>query len=733
MSVLSDDDSDFKENGDLGLGLGLKPGGLRLNFNDNNNCQGIPLKKSTQLYTPIAQNKYRTLPFLKSKKSDIKIKQTGTAEETPVQHHTRPSCELENQSQGCCSRVMNKSPDLLKKIGKEEIERKLKTAEEEVEELKCEIEVYQKRLDAKYKAIAILREQSKKLQDFREVQKKKTYKYNHSLEQEVNKLHFELDQKEVSLENSQAIWAERFDKFERRYYKTIIKSYGSIDLKEGIIRQSLSHMGDRFERRYYKTIIKSYGSIDLKEVKKIKEGKHACSEIISCVCRENSSLTSVLEEKNKALQKVAAQNKGLSRERDDRSSDDHYSNYTSAEIAVLGACKCRVTSPEPCGCAHAAAHLRQEVSRLKSLRVKPCGCAHAGHDNVRGMIMSPEPCGCAHAAAHLRQEVSRLKSQSYFPEPCGCAHAAAHLRQEVSRLKSQSYFPEPCGCAHAAAHLRQEVSRLKSQSYFPEHCGCAHAAAHLRQEVSRLKSQSYFPEPCGCAHAAAHLRQEVSRLKSQSYFPEPCGCAHAAAHLRQEVSRLKSQSYFPEPCGCAHAAAHLRQEVSRLKSQSYFPEPCGCAHAAAHLRQEVSRLKSQVESHKKRKKEVMLTVDAYRQAFEEQLQKNKVFLSQLTSMAVPGTNKLERAKAVFRFLLETLNDDDLMRRTVSNSKLGVCLENGEVDNRPLTDRELVLVLTQILHERNEAYAHQKIASQVLAEKVKQLETQLSQQDEVFSS
>ncbi|CAC5383379.1 unnamed protein product [Mytilus coruscus] len=347
---------------------------------------------------------------------------------------------------------------LLKKIGKEEIERKLKTAEEEVEELKCEIEVYQKRLDAKYKAIAILREQSKKLQDFREVQKKKSYIYNHSLEQEVNKLHFELDQKEVSLENSQAIWAERFDN----------------------------------------------------------------------VCRENSSLTSVLEEKNKALQKVAAQNKGLSRERDEllalldvkererymktcsRSSDDHYNNYTSAEIAVLGACKCRVTSPEPCGCAHAAAHLRQEVSRLKS----------------------------------------------------------------------------------------------------------------------------------------------------------------------------------------------------------------------------------QVESHKKRKKEVMLTVDAYRQAFEEQLQKNKVFLSQLTSMAVPGTNKLDRAKAVFRFLLETLNDGkyynngnqfvkyDLMRRTVSNSKLGVCMENGEVDNRPLTDRELVLVLTQILHERNEAYAHQKIASQVLAEKVQQLEAQL---------
>jgi hypothetical protein len=29
-------------------------------------------------------------------------------------------------------------------------------------------------------------------------------------------------------------------------------------------------------------------------------------------------------------------------------------------------------------------------------------------------------------------------------------------------------------------------------------------------------------------------------------------------------------------------------------------------------------------------------------------------------MAVPGINKLERAKAIFRFLLETLNDGNLL-------------------------------------------------------------------------
>lgn len=64
----------------------------------------------------------------------------------------------------------------------------------------------------------------------------------------------------------------------------------------------------------------------------------------------------------------------------------------------------------------------------------------------------------------------------------------------------------------------------------------------------------------------------------------------------------------------------------------------------------------QVDLHKRRKNEVILTVDAYRQAFEEQLQTNKALFSKLTSLAVPSINKVERAKAIFRFLLETLND-----------------------------------------------------------------------------
>ena len=35
------------------------------------------------------------------------------------------------------------------------------------------------------------------------------------------------------------------------------------------------------------------------------------------------------------------------------------------QLAVLGACRCRGSSPEPCRCAHAAANMRREIVKLK--------------------------------------------------------------------------------------------------------------------------------------------------------------------------------------------------------------------------------------------------------------------------------------------------------------------------------------------------------------------------------
>ncbi|CAG5125975.1 unnamed protein product [Candidula unifasciata] len=200
-----------------------------------------------------------------------------------------------------------------RKLSVKEIETKLMVALQEMDELKIELDVCQKRLDAKYKAVAILKEQA----DLAGMELKKTEQKasetSKNLEQEVSKLQFELEWRESSFMNSQQTWAERFDS----------------------------------------------------------------------VCQENAMLMSKLETRNEELRRANAHKLAISRERDEllalldvterlkyeqgksRVAEDEYSTFTSSELAVLGACKCRVSSPEPCGCAHAAANLRKEVAKLR--------------------------------------------------------------------------------------------------------------------------------------------------------------------------------------------------------------------------------------------------------------------------------------------------------------------------------------------------------------------------------
>ena len=62
-------------------------------------------------------------------------------------------------------------------------------------------------------------------------------------------------------------------------------------------------------------------------------------------------------------------------------------------------------------------------------------------------------------------------------------------------------------------------------------------------------------------------------------------------------------------------------------------------------------------SHKKRCEEALVTVDAYRIAFEEQLSRNRKLMQQLTKMTdLPRQNKSGKAKATLQWLIQQLNE-----------------------------------------------------------------------------
>ncbi|XP_021352285.1 coiled-coil domain-containing protein 125-like isoform X2 [Mizuhopecten yessoensis] len=341
------------ENGDLGLGEGLRPGSLPKIL------KGWKVKKTKQkekylpddfycgdLHPPIQSKSRLTFPRKTRTQSHSSIDSDDMSENdkgndnfptfadipygTSLKQQKRLfEKDLSNIRQRCQSLDSssqlflsdgNSKTKLQRSLSRDAIEKKLLEAEQEVEELKNDLEIYHKRLEAKYQAIAILKTQVSEIEE----KDRKTKKYSHSLEKEVNQLHFELGKQESSTEDSQQLWAVRFDS----------------------------------------------------------------------VCRDNVALTVELEQKTAELKAAHSQNLYLHRERDElialldvqergiytkskstSSDDQEYSQYTSAEVkvegrskvqvsselAMMGACKCRGTEPEPCGCAMAAAHLQREI------------------------------------------------------------------------------------------------------------------------------------------------------------------------------------------------------------------------------------------------------------------------------------------------------------------------------------------------------------------------------------
>ncbi|XP_076469765.1 coiled-coil domain-containing protein 125-like isoform X2 [Babylonia areolata] len=152
-------------------------------------------------------------------------------------------------------------------------------------------------------------------------------------------------------------------------------------------------------------------------------------------------------------------------------------------------------------------------------------------------------------------------------------------------------------------------------------------------------------------------------------------------------------------------------------------EPCGCAYAAANLMREVYKLREEAKLMVQRREEAYLTVDAYRLAFEEQLQKSRVMTQQLAAMATTSSRAV-KAKAAVKWLLAVLADEEYPRVKGVDGGGGDGKRHDKASLQSLTLHELVALLTDMLHEKKEALVHQKLAGQVLSGRLQEAERKL---------
>ncbi|KAM4050669.1 coiled-coil domain-containing protein 125 [Anomaloglossus baeobatrachus] len=146
-------------------------------------------------------------------------------------------------------------------------------------------------------------------------------------------------------------------------------------------------------------------------------------------------------------------------------------------------------------------------------------------------------------------------------------------------------------------------------------------------------------------------------------------------------------------------------------------EPCSCAKMSAATRKQLLQLRQEFEVEKKSKEEAYIMADAFRIAFEQQLKRRNdatLPLSEIERLCKKGSKKLNS----WRRLKE---DDEQSISRARNRSLGQKLKSMLVSsadsmNLDAADdpQEVVRILIDLLNDKEEALAHQRKVSYMLA-------------------
>ncbi|NXC20103.1 CC125 protein, partial [Corythaeola cristata] len=143
-------------------------------------------------------------------------------------------------------------------------------------------------------------------------------------------------------------------------------------------------------------------------------------------------------------------------------------------------------------------------------------------------------------------------------------------------------------------------------------------------------------------------------------------------------------------------------------------QPCPCAKTAAVTRKQLLHLKQEIENLKKTKEEAYIMADAFRVAFEQQLMQRK---DQALRLAEVIKIKKETKFMNWRYL----KDDGRVKLQGNKSSLGQKLSgllSSDVDCRKVEEldnpHEILKMLIDLVNDKEEALAHQRKVSYMLA-------------------
>ncbi|XP_068781673.1 coiled-coil domain-containing protein 125 isoform X2 [Struthio camelus] len=143
-------------------------------------------------------------------------------------------------------------------------------------------------------------------------------------------------------------------------------------------------------------------------------------------------------------------------------------------------------------------------------------------------------------------------------------------------------------------------------------------------------------------------------------------------------------------------------------------QPCSCAKMSAVTRKQLLQLKQEIELLKKRKDEAYIMADAFRIAFEQQLMQRKD-----QALRLAEVNKIKKETKFISW--RRLKEDGCVKLQGNKKSLGQKLSgllSSGVDCRKVEEldnpQEILKLLIDLLNDKEEALAHQRKVSYMLA-------------------
>nr|XP_056704994.1 coiled-coil domain-containing protein 125 [Euleptes europaea] len=158
-------------------------------------------------------------------------------------------------------------------------------------------------------------------------------------------------------------------------------------------------------------------------------------------------------------------------------------------------------------------------------------------------------------------------------------------------------------------------------------------------------------------------------------------------------------------------------------------EPCSCANRSAATRKQLLQLKQEFELLKKSKEEAYIMADAFRIAFEQQLMRRKGQALRLAEV----NHVCKKETKLFKW--KSTKEDDIFLFQGNKKTLGQKLRSmipSGIDSKKMEEldnpQEIIRLLIDLLDDKEEALAHQRKVSYMLARALEEKEDSLQQNE-----